>query len=120
MEFDNSKPIYLQIIHNIKKKLVRGELKPGEKIQSQREFAKEVNVNPNTVQRAYREMELLGLVHTLRGQGTFITEDSQMLQEIKSEMAVDLIKSFITEMQSLGFEDEQILIQVEKNMQIKE
>ena len=109
MEFDNTKPIYLQIIDDVKKRLIRGEIKPGDKIPSQREFANEIKVNPNTVQRAYREMESMGLVETLRGQGTFICNQDDLLKDIKRDMASDVLKSFIQEMRSFGFSNEEMI-----------
>lgn len=102
MQFDNSRPIYLQIIESIKKQLARGELQPGQKLPSQREMAAELQVNPNTVQRAYREMETMGLLETLRGQGTFISNRHGLLPEIKAELAGGILNRFIVEMRSLG------------------
>ncbi len=109
MEFNASQPIYKQIIDDFKKKLIRGELKEGDKIPSQREYAEEVRVNPNTVQRAYREMESMNMVETLRGQGTFISISADRLEEIKMEMAVNLVDYFISEMESLGYSQKDML-----------
>ncbi|MEJ8554618.1 GntR family transcriptional regulator [Tepidibacter sp. Z1-5] len=109
MEFDNSKPIYIQIIEDIKKRLIRGEIKLGDKIPSQRELAKDIKVNPNTVQRAYREMESMGLVKTLRGQGTFISDQEELLNEIKKEMASEVLIKFVEEMRSLGIKDDEAI-----------
>ncbi len=103
MDFNASQPIYKQIIDDFKKKLIRGELKEGDKIPSQREYAEQVRVNPNTVQRAYREMESMNMVETLRGQGTYISISAGRLEEIKMEMAVNLVDYFISEMKSLGY-----------------
>jgi len=103
VEFNASQPIYKQIIDDFKKKLIRGEIKEGDKIPSQREYAEEVRVNPNTVQRAYREMESMNMVETLRGQGTYISISADRLEEIKMEMAVNLVDYFISEMESLGY-----------------
>lgn len=106
MEFNASQPIYKQIIDDFKKKLIRGELKEGDKIPSQREYAEQVRVNPNTVQRAYREMESMNMVETLRGQGTYISISADRMEEIKMEMAVNLVNHFISEMESLGYSRE--------------
>ena len=108
MDFNASQPIYKQIIDDFKKKLIRGELKEGDKIPSQREYAEQVRVNPNTVQRAYREMESMNMVETLRGQGTFISISADRLEEIKMEMAVNLVDYYISEMESLGYSQEDI------------
>ena len=64
-------------------------------------------VNPNTVQRAYQEMEREGLTETLRGQGTFIRNDPALLLQIRSEMARGAVQQFIEEMRGLGIEPEE-------------
>ncbi|MFW6022970.1 MAG: GntR family transcriptional regulator [Halanaerobiaceae bacterium] len=113
VNFDAAKPIYEQIIDQVKKMMVRGELNPGDKLPSQRDMARLIEVNPNTIQRAYREMELLDLVETKRGRGTFVKEDEEMVVEIKKEMARDAAKKFVGEMRSLGYTDEEIMKWIE-------
>jgi GntR family transcriptional regulator len=108
MKFDLSKPIYQQIIDEIKRAVARGELKPGDKLPSHREMSQQVKVNPNTIQRAYREMEQLDLVTTLKGQGTFICDNVKLLGQIRYEMAEKALSVFVTEMKSLGFQGEEI------------
>lgn len=121
MEFNASQPIYKQIIDDFKKRLIRRELKAGDKIPSQREYAEKARINPNTVQRAYREMESMNMVETLRGQGTFISISGENLQDIKMEMAVNLVDNFISEMESLGYSAEAMLeILKEKQSRRKE
>lgn len=107
--FDKTKSIYLQIIDEIKKAVVRGELGPGSQIPSQREFATLSHVNPNTVQRAYREMESMGLLETARGQGTFICNKPGLTESIREEMAGELLTTFIDEMLSIGIEKDKML-----------
>lgn len=68
-------PIYEQIIESIKEQVIKGVLSPGEKLTSVRELAKDMTLNPNTVQKAYQELERQGIICTLRGKGTFICED---------------------------------------------
>ncbi|MDD2510192.1 MAG: GntR family transcriptional regulator [Syntrophomonas sp.] len=114
MKFDSSRPIYRQIIDSYKKQLIRGELKTGDKIPSQREYAEQVRINPNTVQRAYREMEALQMVETQRGQGTFIIVAEPMLTEIKLEMARDVLEYFSGEMKSLGYTYAQMISMLEE------
>lgn len=114
MDFDTTIPIYLQIMDMHKRALMAGELKPGEKILSQRDFAERYNVNPNTVQRAYREMEALGLVQTLRGQGTFVAVTEEMLETMRTETAHSILQQFVQEMKTLGFTLEQSLKLVEE------
>lgn len=109
MNFDSAQPIYKQIIDDYRKQLMRGELHYGDKIPSQREYAEKARVNPNTVQRAYREMEGMGMVETIRGQGTFIAASPAMLETIKNDMAAQVLTHFIKEMRSLGFQDHEFI-----------
>jgi GntR family transcriptional regulator len=108
LNFNSPKPIYLQMVDEVKKALARGELSPGDKIPSHKERAQMSQVNPNTVQRAYQEMEREGLTETLRGQGTFIRNDPGMLLNIRSEMARAAVNQFIEEMRGLGIEPEEM------------
>ena len=116
LNFDISKPIYEQIIAEIKRSLVRGDLKPGSKLPSQRELARELQINHNTVQRAYREMEGVNLVKTIRGMGTYLSENEELVIEIRKEMANTCINSFDAEMFSLGMDGEEIIDLVKKSV----
>ncbi|MCK9222632.1 MAG: GntR family transcriptional regulator [Limnochordia bacterium] len=106
---DPSKPIYQQIIDEIKRAIARGALKPGDKLPSHREMAQIAKVNPNTVQRAYRELEQTNLVETLRGQGTFVRDDPVLLGEVRKEMAQAALEAFLLEMKALAFGQEEIV-----------
>lgn len=116
LRFDPERPIYQQIIDEFKRAIARGELAPGDRVPSQRDLATQARVNPNTVQRAYREMEWLGLVETLRGQGTFVTQEPKLLANLRAEMAHDAVQRFVTEMRSLGFSPEEILQCAERGL----
>lgn len=109
IDFSTSIPIYLQIIEEFKRQIATGVLKPGDKVPSQRDLATKLKVNANTVQRAYREMELLGLVETLRGQGTFICQTQEIVEETRTEMLTNLVDDFVKAMQALGFGEQDIL-----------
>ncbi len=112
MSFDPSRPIYRQIISEYLKKMIRGELKFGDKIPSQREYAEMARVNPNTVQRAYREMEQQDLVETLRGQGTFVKISEQNLEHSKAQLAREYVQQYLLEMRELGFDNQEIVKQL--------
>lgn len=75
MEFKTNIPIYLQVIEDIKQKIIAGTLPLGSKLPSSRELAIEYQINPNTAARIYSEMESMGLSYTRRGIGTFVTEN---------------------------------------------
>jgi len=100
--------------------LVRKELQPGDQLPSQRELAQQINVNPNTIQRAYREMEITGLAESRRGLGTFIVSEQDLIKDLKEEMAQLATRNFISEMKSLGFEAEEIEKWVKQNQGINE
>ncbi|CAH1218822.1 MULTISPECIES: GntR family transcriptional regulator [Paenibacillus] len=109
MEFDNNLPIYLQIMQHIKKQIVTGKLKAGDKIPSVRELAAELQINPNTVQRTFQELEREEVVETRRGLGRYVTSEEAKIMTIKKEMAGELLERFLTGMQELGIEDRDIV-----------
>lgn len=115
MDFDNTVPIYLQVIRQLKKDLIQGNLKLGEKMLSTRELAIEYQINPNTASRIYKELELEGICYTKRGLGTFVTEDRNVLKTIKEEMAETAIAQFVESMKGIGFTKEEVVQLVEKH-----
>ncbi|MCF0149449.1 MAG: GntR family transcriptional regulator [Clostridium sp.] len=111
MEFQiNSKePIYTQIINYMKKQIIKGNLKGGDRILSVRECASELKVNPNTIQRAYTELEDIGLIYTQRGIGKFVVDDTQRIKELQIEMLKDVVDNFIKESKELGVNKDDII-----------
>ena len=107
MEFNSALPIYLQVMTSIKRDIVMGRLKPGEKLPSVRDMAVTYTINPNTVSRVYRELESEGISFTKRGMGTFVTEDEEKVQQLRSEMADGLVLRFLEDMRQLGISPEQ-------------
>lgn len=112
MDYNTGMPIYLQVINDLKKRIVKGELKPGMKMPSSRDLAVMYKVNQNTAARIYREMEIAGYCYTKRGIGTFVSEEDNMVEDIKKEMADQLLSGFLHEMADLGFDREEIMTQI--------
>lgn len=83
IEFDNNQPIYIQIMNYIKGEIITGKLKPGDKIPSVRELAAELQINPNTVQRTFQELEREEIVETRRGMGRYVTGREETIMTIK-------------------------------------
>ncbi|GAE27934.1 transcriptional regulator [Halalkalibacter wakoensis JCM 9140] len=106
--FQSSQPIYSQLAERIKKQILRGELKPGDKLPSVREMGIQASVNPNTVQRTYRELEGMKIVETRRGQGTFVTENELSLQEMREKLKEAEISTFVKGMHEMGYGNEEI------------
>nr|WP_063795626.1 GntR family transcriptional regulator [Paenibacillus allorhizoplanae] len=108
-EFHSSKSIYLQVADRIKRQIVSQELQAGQKLQSVREMAVTYNVNPNTIQRTYSELEREGVLETRRGQGTFVTEQEELLTQLRSSMIEEQIASFVLVMREMGYRSEEIV-----------
>ena len=108
-KFDPAIPIYLQIMERIKEQIVSGERRPGSKVESVRELAHQMAVNPNTMQRAFAELERAGLLYTERTSGRFITEDKERILRIKRESACKIIGDFVKNMENLGFSKEEMI-----------
>ncbi len=102
MQFDPKRPIYLQIMEAIKRPVIRGELKPGAALKSIREMAREMQVNPNTMTRAFAELEREGFIHTQRGTGSFITGDQQRIEQERSQMVTAVAEQFLQQISELG------------------
>ncbi len=109
MEFKNNVPIYLQVIEDIKNRIVLGEVALGDKLPSTRELAIQYQINPNTAVRVYNEMELDGIVFTKRGLGTFVTEDAIMFESMKESMVKSYVCNFIEGMIRLGISKDEMI-----------
>lgn len=108
-DFTRDKPIYSQLVDKICGDILKGNLQPGDKMQSVREYSLEVGVNVNTVQRVYKELEMMGLTDTKRGQGTFITTDEGRIQRLREDMKVELVTQFVQSIAAFGFSKEEII-----------
>ena len=113
---DSDRPIYLQLMERIQHDIISGTYKPGDKLPSVRELAMEASVNPNTMQTALSELERIGLVHSRRTSGRFITEDETMIKQLKTETATEHIREFLKSMEYLGFTRPEILELVQDTM----
>ena len=107
--FNNDMPIYSQLVDKIKLSIVSGQLPPGEKLSTVRDLAAEAKVNPNTMQRAFQELEREGLVFSQRSSGRFVTEDMEVIMEAKKAMARQYILRFMENMEKLGYTPQEII-----------
>jgi len=107
--FDENRPIYLQIMEMIKKAIVRGDLNPGDKLPSVREMAIMLKVNPNTVQRAYQELEREGITFTRRGQGNFVSEDKVVIDRLKENIKKMLVDRLVEEADAINMSIDEII-----------
>ena len=112
---NDKEPIYMQIIRHIKVSLVIGTLLPGDIIPSRRELAEMLKVNPNTVQRAYREMEGSRLIETVRNFPSKITTNENIIKAVKEELLKDSIDTFINSMKELKISKEDVINIIKEN-----
>lgn len=105
---DSSRPIYLQIIERVQMDIITGRYQPGDKLPSVRDLAQEAAVNPNTMQKALSELERSGLIYSQRTSGRFITEDKELIHQIKKELAAAEVSAFVAHMKQLGITPEEI------------
>ena len=108
------RPVYAQLIEQIERKIVSGEYPIGTKLPSVRDMAEEAAVNPNTMQKALSELERSGLVYSQRTSGRFITEDKELIRNMKDNIAKNQITEFIEKMNSLGFSKQETIELVTK------
>lgn len=113
--FDNERPIYVQLVEQIRLKIISGEYKMNEKLPSVRDFAVEAKANPNTVQRALVKLEEEGLIYTESTNGKFVTNDEKKFNDIKDNIIKCKVSTLISDMENLGIKKEEI-IKYFKNM----
>lgn len=111
--FQNDRPIYVQLKEQIKLMIVSGFYPPGTKLPPVRDMATEASVNPNTLQKALAELEREGLVYAQRTSGRFITEDENLIIQEKTQLALEQIDLFFEKMAGMGYNSEQILSLIE-------
>ncbi len=108
-DLDSDRPIYAQLLERIQLQIVSGVYGPGDKLPSVRELAATASVNPNTMQKAFAELERSGLIITRRTSGRFVTEDIQMITRIRTDLAREEVNAFILKMKGLGFGSQDII-----------
>ncbi len=113
-QFNKSIPIYTQLVEIMTHKIISGQYKPGEKLDSVRDLAKDVGVNPNTMQRALSELERMELLYTERTSGRYVTKDVEVIKNVKNEIFAKKIADFTNEMIKLGCDVEWIKEEVNK------
>ncbi len=115
IQFNNRDPVYLQVVRYFKEEIARGNLEPGEEIPSRRELANQLKINPNTAQRAYKEMEEQGLIFTEGNMPSRITKDEAVLKQVREELILEAVSNFIQSIRAINVTLEEALQLVEKN-----
>lgn len=108
-KFDDNRPVYVQIIDEVKQRVLTSYYEPGDKLPSVRELALEASVNPNTMQRALSELEKEKIIYAERTSGRYVTDDLALINTLKSDFAGEITRDFITKLKNLGFIGDEIL-----------
>ena len=102
-QFDASRPIYAQLVERLKARILAGTYPPGGHLDSVRDLAAAAGVNPNTMQRALAQLESEGLVRTERTSGRYVTEDTNLIEQLRAAAAHDIAADFLEKMRSIGY-----------------
>lgn len=111
MDFNQNKPIYLQIVDNISERILAGELLPEDRIQSVRDLGSDLGVNPNTVMRSYEKLTADGIIYNKRGIGYYVSADAReiVLQKMREEFLNAELPQFIKRAKMLEIDLSKIL-----------
>lgn len=120
ISFNKRDPIYVQVVQDFKQKIVSGQLKPGQEVPSRRELAASLKINPNTVQRAYKEMEEEGLLHTEGNLPSKITENSDALVSLRKTLIQQAVDTFVAAVKSVNVPPQDVLKLVEERLSIQQ
>ena len=105
-QFDASRPIYAQLVERLKARILAGTYPPGGHLDSVRDLAAAAGINPNTMQRALAQLESEGLVRTERTSGRYVTEDTNLIEQLRAAAAHDIAADFLKKMRSIGYTPE--------------
>ncbi len=119
IDYKDRRPIYEQVMERFEELILKGVLEPGSQIPSVRNLAMELSINPNTIQRAYMELERQGYIYTVKGRGSFIS-DSDHLVEIKKAELIETFDSLIKEARVLGVSQDILLDRVNEGYKKEE
>lgn len=110
----NRKPIYEQLIDNIKDLVLHGVLKPGEQLPGVRTLAIELAINPNTIAKSYIELERRGIIYSLPGRGSFVADDITALSATRREEVLDTLKEALADAVDAGIGKDEIISMIDK------
>ena len=119
LDYRDSRPLYQQVKDSLRRMMLTGLLEPDEKLPSVRSLATQLAINPNTIQRAYGELERQGYIYTVKGKGSFVAENSVMKEKRKKDLLIQ-VSEVIDEAIRLGISGEEIKNMVEIQYQAAE
>ncbi len=115
IDYKDSRPIYEQIVENFKMQMYKGILQEGDQMPSVRSLAIELSTNPNTVQKAYTELERQGFIYTVKGRGNFVKGDALLKENKKNELVKEIVELF-SEAHEIGLSLEELIAEITSNL----
>ncbi len=115
IDYQDSRPIYEQIVENFKTQMYKGILQADDQMPSVRSLAMELSTNPNTVQKAYAELERQGFIYTVKGRGNFVKGNASMLDNKKQELITAVVELF-TEAEDIGISVDELVIEIKERL----
>ena len=112
LDYRDARPIYSQIIDGFREQIKAGVLQPGDKLPSVRELATQLTINPNTIQRAYRELEAQGWVASVQGKGCFVCEPP--VTPTRQDALLAAFDRTVAELAALGIDREALITRLEQ------
>ncbi|MFJ7931389.1 GntR family transcriptional regulator [Peribacillus sp. NPDC096448] len=109
MNVNTREPVYLQVVRHFKEQIAIGKFVAGQEIPSRRELAASLNINPNTAQKAYKEMEEQGLIHTERNFPSQITTNETILQAVRQELILAAVDTFVDAIRPINVPVDELL-----------
>lgn len=108
-QIDNNKPVYIQIVEQLKMKIISGDIELGSKLDSVRNLASEAMVNPNTMQKALAELERQGFVYSKRTSGRFVTDNNELIDIERKKIVKKNVKQSLETLVNLGYTNDEII-----------
>ena len=108
-QIDNNRPVYIQLVEQLRMKIISGEIELDSKLDSVRSLAADAMVNPNTMQKALAELEREGFVYSKRTSGRFVTDNKELIEKERKNLVKDNVKKKLDTLINLGYTNEEIL-----------
>lgn len=116
IDYKDTRPIYEQIVERFKTLILKGGMQPDEQMPSVRNLAMELSINPNTIQKAYAELERQDFIYTVKGRGSFVSGDRKLVETRKQECLEEILR-LVKEVLELGMTKMELVLQIE-NLQM--
>jgi len=111
LDYKDRRPIYEQVTERFKELILKGALEPDSQLPSVRSLAMDLSINPNTIQRAYADLERQGYIYSVKGKGSFISASDQLIQEKRVEVFKEFDK-LVQEAKSIGITEDMLINKV--------